>query len=69
MWGNSVVIHGVLKKKTTKLNFQWVQYEENKSTKTILKTNHKKIMSGNTVVIHNVLKKKTTKLNSQAAQH
>jgi len=43
MWGNTVVIHIVLKKKTTKLNSQPVQYKKIKSTKTILEKNHKKI--------------------------
>jgi hypothetical protein len=38
MWGNTVVIHSVLMKKTTKLNSQPAQYEEKKSTKTILET-------------------------------
>jgi hypothetical protein len=28
MWGNTVAIHSVLKKKTTKLNSQPVQYEK-----------------------------------------
>jgi hypothetical protein len=28
MWGNTVAIHGVLKKKTTKLNSQPAQYEK-----------------------------------------
>jgi hypothetical protein len=36
MWGNTIAIHSVLKKKTTKLNSQPVQYEKIKSTKTIL---------------------------------
>jgi hypothetical protein len=36
MWGNTIAIHSVLKKKTTKLNYQPVQYEKIKSTKTIL---------------------------------
>jgi len=35
MWGNTVGIHNVLKKKTKKLNSQPAQYEK-KSTKTIL---------------------------------
>jgi hypothetical protein len=33
MWGNIVAIHNVLKKKTTKLNFQPAQYEKNKINK------------------------------------
>jgi len=33
MWGNIVTIHGVLKKKTTKQNFQPAQYEKNKIDK------------------------------------
>jgi hypothetical protein len=36
MWGNTIAIHSVLKKKTTKLNSQPAQYEKIKSTKTIL---------------------------------
>jgi hypothetical protein len=66
MWGNTVAIHTVLKKKTTKLNFQPVQYEKNQIDKdnSGKKNNHKKIW-GNTVAIHGVLKKKTTKRNFQ----
>ena len=45
MWGNTVAIHSVLKKKTLKLNSQPAQYEKNKidkdnsgkKTKTIIK--------------------------------
>jgi hypothetical protein len=45
MWGNTVAIHSVLKKKTMKLNSQPAQYEKNKidkdnsgkKTKTIIK--------------------------------
>jgi hypothetical protein len=33
MWGNTVAIHSVLKKKTTKLNSQPAQYEKNKIDK------------------------------------
>jgi hypothetical protein len=33
MWWNTVAIHNVLKKKTTKLNFQPAQYEKNKIDK------------------------------------
>ena len=40
-----------------------------KSTKTILKKNHKKTIWRNTVAIHNILKKKTTKQNSQPVQY
>ena len=63
--GNTVAIHSVLKKKTTKLNSQPAQYEKKKSTKTILekkqKKNHKKgkkTMWRNTVAIDSVLKRK-----------
>jgi major membrane immunogen (membrane-anchored lipoprotein) len=43
MWGNTVAIHSVLKKKTTKLNSQSAQYEKKKkSTKTILEKKNKK---------------------------
>jgi hypothetical protein len=44
MWGNTVAIHNVLKKKTMKLNFQPAQYEKNKIDKDNFgKKNHKKI--------------------------
>ena len=33
MWRNTVAIHSVLKKKTTKLNSQPTQYEKNKINK------------------------------------
>jgi hypothetical protein len=33
MWGNTVTIHNVLKKITTKLNSQPAQYEKNKIDK------------------------------------
>jgi hypothetical protein len=33
MWRNTVAIHNVLKKKTTKLNSQPAQYEKNKIDK------------------------------------
>jgi hypothetical protein len=33
MWGNTVAIHNVLKKKTTKLNSQPAQYEKKKIDK------------------------------------
>jgi hypothetical protein len=33
MWGNTLAINVVLKKKTTKLNFQSAQYEKNKFDK------------------------------------
>jgi len=33
MWGSTLAIYGVLKKKTTKLNFQPTQYEKNKFDK------------------------------------
>jgi hypothetical protein len=33
MWGNTLAINGVLKKKTTKLNFQPAQYEKQKFDK------------------------------------
>ena len=39
MWGNTLAINGVLKKKTTKLNFQPAQYEKKKLTKIILEKN------------------------------
>jgi hypothetical protein len=42
MWGNTVAIHSVLKKKTTKLNSQPAQYEKNKINKDNSKKNHKK---------------------------
>jgi hypothetical protein len=43
MWGNTIAIHSVLKKKTTKLNSQPAQYEKNKIDKDNSgKKNHKK---------------------------
>ena len=73
MWGNTVAIHSVLKKKTTKLNSQPAPYKKNKidkdnSGKKIIKK-EKKTMWGNTIAIHSVLKKKTTKLNFQLAPY
>jgi hypothetical protein len=52
MWGNTVAIHSVLKKKTMKLNSQPAQYEKNKidkdnsgkKTKTIIKKQKKNHM-------------------------
>jgi hypothetical protein len=63
MWGNTVAIHNVFKKKTTKLNSQPAQYEKNRIDKDFSgkknKKNHsKKTMRENTVAIHSVLKKK-----------
>jgi hypothetical protein len=68
IWGNTVAIHNVLKRKTTKLNSQPAQYEKKidkdnfgkKNKKKSLK-NKKKTMWGNTVEIHSVLKKKNYK--------
>jgi len=61
MWGNTVAIHSVLKKKTTKLNSQPAQYEKKNRQrqfwKKIIKKGKKKTMRGNTVAIHGVLKK------------
>ena len=65
MWGNTLAINGVLKKKTTKLNFQPAQYEKKKfdkdnfgkkiDKKTCGETlQQEKIMWGSTVAIHNV---------------
>jgi len=47
MWRNTVAIHSVLKKKTTKLNSQSAEYEKNKidkdnSGKKIIKNEKKK---------------------------
>ena len=39
MWGNIEAINDVLKKKTTKLNFQPDQFEKNKFNKDNLKKN------------------------------
>ena len=68
MWGNTVAIHSVLKKKTTKLNYQSAQYEKNKIN-IDNSGKKKKTMWGNTVAIHSVLKKKNTKLNFQPAPY
>ena len=57
MWGNTVAIHNILKKKTTKLNSQPAQLKKIKSTKTILEKKikkKKKNMWGNIVAIYNV---------------
>ena len=78
MWGNTVAIHSVFKKKTMKLNSQPAQYKKKQNRQRLLwkkykknhKKNHKKrkkTMWGNTVAIHSVFFKKTTKLNSQPA--
>jgi hypothetical protein len=68
MWGNTVTIHNVLKKKTTKLNSQPIQYYKNKLTKTILK---KKKTKKKTILETNKKRKKNMweklKLNSQSA--
>jgi hypothetical protein len=60
MWGNTVAIHSVLKKKTAKLNSQPAPYkkkiDKDNSGKKIIKK-EKKTMWGNTVAIHSVLKK------------
>ena len=59
MWGNTVAIHDVLKKKTMKLNSQPAQYEKNKIDKDNSgEKNHKKTMWSNTVAIHSVFKEK-----------
>ena len=65
MWGNTVAIHNVFKKKTTELNSQPAQYEKKQNRQRQFwkknKKNHKKIkkiMWENTVAIHSVLKKK-----------
>jgi len=41
MWGNTVAIHNVLKKKTTKLNSQPAQYEKKNRQRQFWKTNKK----------------------------
>ena len=62
MWGNTIVIHSVLKKKTTKLNSQPAQYEKKNRQRQFWKQNHKKTkkktMWGNTIAIHNIFKEK-----------
>jgi hypothetical protein len=52
MWGNTVAINSVLKKKTTKLNSQPAQYEKNKINKDNSKKNHKKRKKKNHVGKH-----------------
>jgi len=42
MGGNTIAIHSVLKKKTTKLNSQPAQYEKNKIDKNNSEKNNKK---------------------------
>jgi len=63
MWGNTVAIHSILKKKTTKLNSQLAQYEKNKIDKDNSGKKNKKIIKkikinhvANTVAIHSVFK-------------
>ena len=53
MQGNTVAIHNILKKKTTKLNSQPAQLKKIKSTKTILEKKKKNVW-GNIVAIYNV---------------
>jgi hypothetical protein len=43
MWGNTVAIHSVLKKKTTKLNSQLAQYKQKIDKDNSEKKNHKKM--------------------------
>jgi len=77
MWGNTIAIYNVLKKKITKLNSNQLNIKKIKSTKIILEKNHtkkkmekkKKTMWGNTVAIYNVFLKKIIKLNSQPTQY
>jgi len=45
MWANTVVIHNVLKKKTTNLNSQPAQYEKKKTDKDNFEKNHNKKQS------------------------
>ena len=40
MWGNTIAIYSVLKKKTTKLNSQLTQYLKNKIDKDNFEKNH-----------------------------
>ena len=49
MWGKIVAINSVLKKKTTKLNFQPAQYEKNKFDKDNFKKNRLKNTCGETL--------------------
>jgi len=66
MWGNTVAIHNVLKKKTTKLNSQPAQYEKKKNRQWQFwkkkQKHHKKNKWGNSVAIYSVLKKKNYKV-------
>jgi hypothetical protein len=68
MWGNTIVIHSVLKKKTTKLNSQPAQYEKKNRQRQFWKQNHKKMkkktMWGNTIAIHNIFKEKKINNNN-----
>ena len=40
MWGNTIIIHSVLRKKTTKLNSQPAQYEKKNRQRQFQKRNH-----------------------------
>jgi hypothetical protein len=44
MWENTVAIHNIFFKKTTKLNSQPAQYEKNKIYKKIMEKKQKKII-------------------------
>ena len=71
MWGNTVAIHNVLKKKTTKVNFNQLNIKKIKSTKTILekKTKKKKIILGKKRKNRKKNMWRKLKLNSQLAQY
>ena len=55
MWGNTITIHSVLKKKTTKLNSQPAQYKKNKIDKDNFEKKIIKKIQKNIIAIHNIL--------------
>jgi hypothetical protein len=73
MWGNTVAIHSVLKKKTTKLNSQPAQYEKKNRQrqfwKKIIKKGKKNNARKHCSNPRCFKERKTTNLNSQLASY
>jgi len=77
MWRNTVAIHNILKKKTTKLNFQPAPYEKNKiNKKKFEKKTQKNWKKKKKTILEKTNEKKweknmwgKLKLNSQPAQY
>jgi hypothetical protein len=49
MWGNTIIIHSVLRKNITKLNSQPAQYKKKIDKDNSRKKNHKKKLCGETL--------------------